>query len=471
MSLSTKPVYLSCLLLVACGDPAPTDAGSGTDAAPPAVDAGTDAGGGYDAGAYTRIPETEAVAGREGCAFERGAMPWETIGEEYPIGDAIPIRHIIVLVQENRSFDHYFGAMEGVDGFDETSSNPTADGTPVAPFHTDEYCIEDVSHSWSASHREYHDGANDGFIVTNDPNGERALGYLDGTDLPYYWDLARTFAMSDHHHCSVLGPTWVNRYFFFSGSSFGLTSNDPVPTERIPAEGPHTIWEELTAAGVSWGVYFDTVPWAYGAYPHYALRPQQRRHIEGIDAFFEAVDSGDLPAVSWVDPEWADVVGVEGSDEHPPANPQVGQAWVANIIDRVMASPIWAETAIVFTYDEHGGFYDHVPPPEACPPGDWPSERPEGDFDRLGFRVPMIVISPYARQGYVSDRVTDHTSVLRLIEARFLLPALTGRDANAWPMLDMFDFESPPRLAPPTLSDAVVDEAHMEACRAAFPEG
>ncbi|MCA9610417.1 MAG: hypothetical protein KC619_32700, partial [Myxococcales bacterium] len=120
-------------------------------------------------------------------------------------------------------------------------------------------------------------------------------------------------------------------------------------------------------------------------------------------------------------------------------------------------------------YDEHGGFFDHVPPPEACPPGDFPPDRPGDDFDRLGFRVPLIVISPWSRPGYVSDRVTDHASVLRLIEARYLLPALTGRDANAWPMLDMFDFESPPRTAPPTLAEAVIDEARMEECRMRFP--
>ncbi len=462
-----RAVSFLCILLFACDGPAPVDAG--IDAAA-ISDAGTDAGGGRDAGDYTRVPESEAAAGRASCAFARGAMPWETVGEEFPIGNDIPIEHLIILVQENRSFDHYFGAMEGIDGF-EGFTNPAADGTPVAPFHTDEYCIEDAAHGWGASHRQFNGGAMDGFIATNEPDGERAMGYLDESDLPFYWDLARTFAMSDRHHCSVLGPTWVNRYYLFSGSSYGLLGNDALPTENLPAEGHHNVWEQLTEAGVSWGLYHDSVPWAYGAYPHYALRPPQRRHIHEIEAFFEHLDAGELPQVTWVDPEWADTMSREvlGTDEHPPANPQRGQAWIANIVNRVMASPLWARTAIVFTYDEHGGFFDHVPPPEACHPGDVPSGQPDGDFDRLGFRVPLIVISPWSRPGYVSDRVTDLSSVLRLIQARHLLPALTGRDANAWPMLDMFDFASPAFATPPTLAEAVVDEARHAECLARFP--
>jgi len=134
----------------------------------------------------------------------------------------------------------------------------------------------------------------------------------------------------------------------------------------------------------------------------------------------------------------------------------------------VIDSPLWPETALVFTYDEHVGFYDHVPPPAACPPGDFPSDSPEGEFDRLGFRVPFIVVSPYARPGYVSDQVTDHSSVVRLLEARYLLPALTGRDANAWPLLDLFDFSGPALLDPPPLAPAPVDEVQRAACRAAF---
>jgi phospholipase C len=228
---------------------------------------------------------------------------------------------------------------------------------------------------------------------------------------------------------------------------------------------------------VSWGIYSTAVPFVFGGYPHYALRPRQRARQYDFDdpeeGFYAALDAGTLPEVAYVDPTWDFVDGVDATDEHPPANPQRGQAWVREVVTRVMASDIWPETAIIITYDEHGGFYDHVPPPEACPPGDFEPDLGAGDepggFDRLGFRVPLLVISPYSRPGYVSDQVTDLSSVLRLLQARYLLPALTGRDANAWPMLDMFDFDDPAFMTPPDLAEAPVDEDRVAACHAAFP--
>src|SRR5690606_10081023 len=171
---------LACaLVLAACDDPSGAP-DAGADAGPsPRRDGGVDSGPPPypDAGPITRVPESEAAAGRAACAFGRGAMPWETIGEEYPIGDEIPIDHVFVLMQENRSFDHYFGMMPGVEGIQGGASNPAADGTPVAAFHTDDYCIEDVAHGWRASHVQYNGGAVDGFVTTNDPGGGRAMGY------------------------------------------------------------------------------------------------------------------------------------------------------------------------------------------------------------------------------------------------------------------------------------------------------
>ncbi|MBX3269008.1 MAG: alkaline phosphatase family protein [Sandaracinaceae bacterium] len=465
------PAALAALALLAagCDGASPEDGGAGHDAG---HDAGTDAGPSYDAGAITRIPESEASAGRTSCAYSRGAMPWQTLGAELPIGEDIRIDHFIILLQENRSFDHYFGTMPGVDGLPEGAQNPDAAGTPVEPFHTTDYCIVDVSHSWNGSHRQYNGGANDGFVVTNQPNGRRAMGYLDETDLPFYWDLARTFAFSDHHHCSMLGPTWVNRFYLLSGTSFGRISNGAVDTGRIPADGDHVVFEQLERAGVSWGVFHASVPFVFGGYPHYALRPQRRARVQPIDEFWAQLEAGTLPSVSYLDPVWDFAAGVEATDEHPPANPQLGQAWVREVVTRVMASPLWARTALIVTYDEHGGFYDHVPPPEACHPNDFPPDRgagsAAGDFDRLGFRVPLWVVSPYARRGHVSPHVTDLASVLRLLQARYLLPALSGRDANAWPLLDMFDFDAPPRLEPPTLAPAPIDEARQQICRDNF---
>ena len=414
-----------------------------------------------------RISEDEASAQRAACAFERGAMPWQTVGDAFPIGDDIPIDHVILLMQENRSFDHYFGTMPGVDGIPDGASNPDADGVPVSAFHAEDYCIRDVSHSWNSSHRQWNDGANDGFVTTNGADGARALGYLDGADLPFYWDLYKTFAMSDHHHCSMLGPTYVNRFYYLAGTSFGLTHNTTVP--EAEQTSPYMIFQLLTEAGVDWAVYQSDVPFVLGAFPRYfGQRPSR---IRPLSAFYQDLADGTLPAVAYVDPSFFE--GTDKTDEHPPSNPQHGQAFIEGIIEAAFASPLWPRTAIILTYDEHGGFYDHVSPPKACHPGDaspelGPNDMP-GDFDQLGFRVPLAVISPYSRPGYVSKYVTDLSSILRFVEVRFSLPALTGRDANAWPLLDMFDFNATPFLTPPELDSATLDPEKEAACLQRFP--
>jgi phospholipase C len=466
-------LVVSLVLATACtATPVATDAAesdAGTDAGPPPPrDGGTDAFVPYDVGPFTRSPEATVGPGRSSCAYARGAMPWETIGSEHPIGDDIPIRHFIILMQENRSFDHYFGTMAGVDGIPAGASNPHADGTPVPFAPTTEFCVDDPSHSWNASHRQWNDGANDGFVVGN-ADTERGMGYFTETELPFYFDLARTFAMSDHHHCAVLGPTQVNRMYLMSATSFGLTTNSAIPRERFPLDEDHTLMQQLNRAGVAWHIYYQSVPWVWLPYASYATAPTQRARMSSMSSFYDDLASGELADVVWIDPAWT-VTGTEQTDEHPPANPQFGQQWIRELVTHVMDSPIWSDTAIIFTYDEHGGFYDHVPPPEACPPGDFEPDLDPGDtpghFDRHGFRVPFVIASPYARAGYVSDQVTDHASVVRLIQARYLLPAMTGRDANAWPLYDMFDFEHTNPATSADLAAAPIDEAARAACRA-----
>jgi len=419
----------------------------------------------------SNAPPTDQYADeRAACTFERGALPVETLGTSVPLGDQIPIDHFVILMQENRSFDHYFGTMPGVEGFPDSYSNPDATGAPVKPFHETQLCIEDVAHSWNASHLQYDDGKNDGFVLTNDPNGERALGYFDDGDIPFYWDLYSTFAMSDHHHCSMLGGTYPNRWYFLSATSFGMITNDFIPEDRFDKE-PFVIMQELDAAGVDWHIYGEDAPFVLTYLPTYSA--SDKVTIGGIDQFFTDLDAGTLAPVVWVDPAFFGTIETE-TDEHPPAIPQVGEAWVENIIRSVMASEIWPRTAIILTYDEHGGFFDHVPPPSACPPDDRPPDLNAGDepgaFDRLGFRVPLVVVSPYSKPGYVSDQTTDATSVLRLIETRFGLAALSGRDANAWPLLDMFDFDNPAFMEPPELVSSVLPpEGVIQACEALFP--
>jgi len=416
-------------------------------------------------------PSSEQYAEqRAACAFERGAFPVESLGTSVPLGDQIPIDHFVILMQENRSFDHYFGTMPGVEGFPETYSNPNANGDPVKPFHETQLCIEDVAHSWNASHLQYDGGKNDGFVLTNDPNGERAVGYFDGNDIPFYWDLYSTFAMSDHHHCSMLGGTYPNRWYFLSATSFGMITNEFIPEDRFDQE-PFVIMQELDDAGVDWHVYYETVPFLF-TYLSY-IGAAGDHSSDSVDQFFVDLDAGTLAPVVWIDPAFSGTITDE-TDEHPPSIPQVGEAWVENIIRAVMASDIWSRTAIILTYDEHGGFFDHVPPPPACAPDDRPpdlqADDEPGEFDRLGFRVPLVVVSPYSKPSYVSKETTDATSILRLLEARFDLPALTSRDANAWPLLDMFDFNNPAFMEPPELDPSVLPpEPVIQACEELFP--
>jgi phospholipase C len=393
---------------------------------------------------------------RNACEFGPGDLPSETLGPEFPKGGDIPIEHVILVMQENRSFDHYFGRLPAaghtdVDGIPVNASNPDALNQPVYAFHTTQYCIDDVAHSWNASHLQYNGGLNDQFVITNNPNGERAMGYMEESDLPFYYGLAKTFAIGDRFFCSVLGPTYPNRFFYLAATSDGRINNQLVAFTR------DSIFDRLDDAGVSHKIYASQL--AFG------LLLGQQQHT--LAEFFADAAAGTLPQVSYVDPAF---FGEEQNDEHPPSNPQRGQQLLETIYDAVLASPNWPSTALLITYDEHGGFYDHVPPPPACIPDDVPPQLGPSsfvaEFDRLGFRVPLIAISPYSKPGYVSHEVYDLTSILRFLELMFDLPALTRRDANAIPITDLFDFTQTPLLNPPAQPAAVIDPIQDALCNA-----
>jgi phospholipase C len=190
--------------------------------------------------------------------------------------------------------------------------------------------------------------------------------------------------------------------------------------------------------------------------------------------FVSDAQSGSLPQVSFVDPNLgSESKGGGGSDEHPPGDIQSGQVFVSQVFQAVTTSPQWAHTALFITHDENGGFYDHVPPPPACPPGDLPPETDsgvDGGFDMYGVRVLLIAVSPYAKKGYVGHTLYDHTSITRFIEEKFKIPALTGRDANATPVTDLFDFTDPPAFAtPPSIPVPPVDGTQLSYCEATYP--
>jgi phospholipase C len=181
-----------------------------------------------------------------------------------------------------------------------------------------------------------------------------------------------------------------------------------------------------------------------------------------FDQYFADLAAGTLPQVAFVEPGVAREA-YDANDEHPPAVMQIGQRWAAEVIDALMKSSSWERSAMFITYDEHGGLYDHVVPPPACAP-----DAASAEFDNLGIRVPFMVVSPYAKKHHVSHRVYDHTSIVRFVEARFVMPALTGRDANAEAPWDMFDFANPPHVTPPAFALPEVDADKLAACAAIF---
>ncbi len=247
--------------------------------------------------------------------------------------------------------------------------------------------------------------------------------------------------------------------FFLSASSFGHAVNTPPP----PRAEEHTLFHQLEDSGFSWVVYSQGRTFEEQMYPR--LHAEKGEHFRPIQDFFVDAEAGKLPFFSWIESTYG---GKTATDEHAPGDVQVGQAFVARVVAAVLASPTWSRSALLLTYDEHGGFYDHVPPPRACPPDEEPP-RIEGlsagtRFDHLGVRVPFIAVSPFARAHYVSHRTYSHTSLLRFVQARAELPALTRRDANDEPPYDMFDFSHPAFASPPRLPDAVIDEDERRRC-------
>ena len=477
--------------------------------------------------------DADAAAQRLACGYPAGSLPAETQGASYPSGDAIPIKHILVLMLENRSFDHYFSKLPesgqtDVDVAPSTYTNPDGMGGTVAPYHDSQLCLVDTNHEWAGSHQEYDSGAMDGFLLANtgwgtapphplasSVSGARALAYYDSTDIPFYYWLANEFAVADHYHSALLGPTWPNRMFFYASTSRGVTGSTivnfsdqagacaadsacpgaatgscvngsckgtckvdsdcgvdvPVGTCDVAGGGDcfqvgRTIFDYMEQRGLDWKVYSSGTPgWAVMLSTWLQYRAA---HQFTLADYLADAAAGTLPDVAFVDPTDLGNEVYNGDDEHPPAMPQGGQAFSATVIDALTRSPAWSSSALFLTYDEHGGFWDHVPPPAACEPdGIAPilaAGDPPGAFNQYGVRVPMMVVSPFARQHYVAHGVYDHSSIIRFIEARFVLPALTARDANALAPWEMFDFTAPPHAVPPVVSIPSVDPVGVAAC-------
>jgi phospholipase C len=348
-------------------------------------------------------------------------MPADTIGITKEEQAAIPIKHIIVSMKENRSYDHLFGQLSS-HGQTASEAVPTDyEAQAGKPAHASTTCLgTDPPHDWSSMHGDVNGGKMDGFDSSS-------MGYYDDTDLPFYYWLANTFSIADRYFPSLLGGTVPNRVFSLFATSWGMKDNgDPKP----PQSTPH-ILTLLDKKGIAWAVYADK-----GAFDNTLNGwPGVAEHKHSIAEFKTAAKNGTLPPFVWVD----SIPGTE--DEHPPSDVQKGEAWSRDIVQAVIASPLWPTTALLMTYDEGGGFFDHVPPPHTCTPKD--GSPNEAAFFELGIRIPLIVASPWARRHFVSHLVHEHTSILRFVETVFDLPALTARDANSDALLDMFDFSCP----------------------------
>ena len=373
--------------------------------------------------------------------------------------DTIPqIEHVVVLMMENHSYDNFIGMLGrgpfqtprgdgytiAADGYP-ANSNPQADGTPLRAFHMPTTCqlSGKPSQEWTASHQQYDNGKNDGFVTS--PSGPVAMGYWTWADLPFTYDLATQFPIGDRYFCSVLGQTDPNRRYLIAATSSGMTDDVPSPSQDAtlavtPPNG--TIFSRLSNAGISWAEYdvqykdltaetMNLYPSVDGAY--------DETNERSFPQFLSDAKAGTLPSFSLIDPNF----GTQSQEN--PQNIVVGEAFLRSVVEAIGSSPNWAKTILFINYDEHGGYYDHVPPPVALAPDNIPpvtsspSQSAYDGFKRYGFRVPCIVVGPYAKPGYVSHVVYDHTSVLAFVERKWNLPAMTMRDANANDMTDFLD--------------------------------
>jgi phospholipase C len=400
------------------------------------------------------------------------------------------LKHIIFFMQENRTFDNYFGKLgpykvskglaNDVDGTPPDAVQYDTKGAAVHPYHYQTVCVENTSPSWNPSWGAY-DLQNyttqpgpgvggqilvggtpemDGFVTdkdlpsTIDPEYHRVMGYYDQTDIPYYYEAASQFAISDRWFESVMAGTIPNRLYLFTGSSYGHIFPDPPPAGGWPYK---TIFQLLNEHGISWRYYYQDDSVFLGQFAAWN-DPAITGRVFLIDNWYNILSSptadDDLPSVVFI--EHASQLQL---DEHPGTNMQKGAERAAQIINALLASPAWKSSALILTWDDAAGLYDHVPPlagiaaPDDIAPIPSPGfETPlPGDFVHSGFRVPLIVFSPWVKPNFVSRTPREFTSILKLIEVRFGLPALTARDAWADDMSEFFDFTNPAWLTPPPL--------------------
>jgi phospholipase C len=355
------------------------------------------------------------------------------------------IDHVIVVMMENRSFDHFFGWHPRADGRQAGLVYPDRDGNPQ---HT--YALapdfqgcgsSDPDHSFEGGRVEYDGGACDGWLRAGS-NDRFAIGYYRQHDLPFLGQASVDWTTFDRYFCAILGPTFPNRFYQHAAQTDRLSNTLAVST--LP-----TIWDRLYDQGLKGRYYFSDLPFValWGA--RYLAGP--RAIATPLRQFFADCAAGALPEVAFVDPPFLGEENGTSADDHPFGDIRAGEAFLNKIYTAVTQSPNWGSTLLIVTFDEWGGFFDHVPPPAGAVTA---AEQALGYTDGLrGFRIPVVVISPFARRRTVSHDVFDHTSILKLIEARWDLEPLAGRDAAARNLAVVLgegaDEDADPRDAPP----------------------
>ncbi|HEY2129931.1 MAG TPA: phospholipase C, phosphocholine-specific [Streptosporangiaceae bacterium] len=387
-------------------------------------------------------------------------------------GTISDIQHIVILTQENRSFDHYYGTMPGVRGFADPTAIKLPNGNPVfyqpdpshaqgylLPFHydtltTSAQATPGTDHSWPTQHQAWDNGKMDQWVAAKGPY---TMGYFKQQDIPFHWALAEAFTICDNYHCSVFGPTNPNRLHMWTGMiDPNGTGGGPVIDNSPAFNNVILSWttypERLEQAGLSWHVYqeednYDDNSLAW--FKQYANAPsssplRQRGMAFGRAGDFESDARNDrLPQVSWL-------VTPTAQTEHPDFFPAAGAEYIAQKLDAIASNPdVWAKTAFVLCYDENDGLFDHVPPP--APAAGTPDEFVQGEPIGLGFRTPTTIVSPWTAGGFVCSDVFDHTSLIRFIEARY---GVHEPNISAWrrqtcgDLTSAFQFARPPASYP-----------------------
>ena len=372
----------------------------------------------------------------------------------------VPIDTLVVVMQEDRTFNNYFGTYPGANGWPDGYRVPRDPNDLslgyVEPHKLTETRTVSLPHSEKAMRAAYNAGAMDSFVAAAEEfgadDGALALGYYNYNEIPFYWQLADEFVLADRWFSSVMGPSFPNHLYLFSASRTSNTvdeNGDPVRYDSVPSVGMdiETIFDSLQDAGISWKVYiqgyrpdvtYQNAEARAGLHPQAAQliwvplvgiprfvhEPELNENLVPLSEYFEDAAKGELPAVSFITPS--------GLSEHPPGDLTLGHYFATDLLEALMLSEHWESSAYVLTWDEWGGFADHVEPPQV-------------DADGYGFRVPGLIVSPYAKQGFIDSTTYDHTSVLATIQDWWGLEPLASRDANANTFENAFDFTQSPR--------------------------